>query len=494
MKRILSIILSVLCCFFVVGCAPTTTTPPASENSQDIFVSVSEVTLEKGETYEIEYYLFDDETQVTFESQNTAVCTVDGNGKVVAVGVGETNVIIKAGETVRIRKFVVTTSATYRVKIYDGDVVLLKNGTFTLNAALVKGIVEYPDTCTYTIDKTDVATVDASGTIHALQVGNCTVTVSCEKEGRTYFAKANVTVSPEVYIDCVDEVSFLYMEQKRVPYTIKNIADDTVVQDAVAEVVLMNEGLFNVSGNLFTGIDVGETTLKLMYAGIVKTVSVRCYVDVKENEFNFFAHSSVIKDAFAMNKFDYLQHPDRRADGNYYSTLRLTNTVAGQDMGMNCLEISSRANGGFHLDYLTLFIESRKTFEEMIVLESKGYTCIEIEFYILNEPARDLDGDGHIEDRTEQDGYDADGDGWVEDGSELPASRHWMESVYLAQGANYNVGVWNTVRIPLERYLDLYEEKHITHGTLFFGVGDAHSPDYNYTMFIKPIKFAKTAL
>ena len=476
MRRFLSIILCFLCCF-TVGCqlpsgsqSESSSVVETPQTQQVLSVSTSDTTLIKGDTFTINYYIAVEET-VVFSSNNESVCTVDGNGKVTAVGVGNAMISIQVGELIRFKKFTVVASTTYCVKIYDGDIIMLEEGTFSLDASLVKGMVKYPDKCTYSIDDTKIATIDGSGNIKALKQGSCTITVSCEKDGRTYFETVALTVAPAVYIDCVDEIDCNFSEPQRFEYVIKKISDDTPLENAVAKITMDNATLFEISGNVLTGVELGETKIRLQYAGVEKVIDAACRLGVAEDEYNFFTHEQSIKGVFTTGTFNYRDLAQKANEG-YYSPVSITRTVNGEDMGMNCLHITNRAKNGTALTYLGLYMESRKTYEEMVALQSKGYEYIQFEIFTIMDPA-DYNKDGVIDLA-----YD-------------PRPR--IETSY--QGSPlFNVRIncykWQVVKIPLSAYLDNYftvhsgkDETQIIRTTLKSGEF--------FSMYIKPVKFVK---
>ena len=481
MRKFLAIL---LCCFlcFSVGCqtpsnsgdSSSVDTPPVQ---QVLSVSTSDTTLIKGDTFTINYYIAVEEP-VLFSSNNEEVCTVNASGTVTAVGVGTAMISIQVGDLLQFKKFTVVANTTYCVKIYDGDINLLENGTFTLDASLVKGMVQYPDKCTYSIDDTTIATIDASGTIKALKQGSCTITVSCQKEGRTYFETAKLTVAPAVYIDCLDVVQCDYAKSQRFEYVIKTIDGDTPVENAIAQITMDNTGLFEISGNVLTGVELGMTKIRLQYAGIEKVIEATCSLGLEEDEFNFFTHPKTIENVFTTGHFNY-RTPAQKAEANYYSPVSLTRIVNGQDMGVNCLHITNRANGGMGLEYLGLYMDSRKTYEEMVALQNAGYSYIQFEIFTIVDPA-DFNNDG------------------VLDYNYNPRPR--IETSYYSQKDGFDVRIncnkWEIVKIPLSRYLDSYftvhasaEETQIIRTTL--KKLNADTPMYFFSMYIKPVKFVK---
>ncbi|MBR0229803.1 MAG: Ig-like domain-containing protein, partial [Erysipelotrichaceae bacterium] len=96
MKKVKAILVLTLAALILVGCGPKTIAPT------EVVLSETEVTLEDiGKTYQIQATVKPDDTTdktLGYESADTAICTVDGNGLVTAVAPGETTVKVSCGE------------------------------------------------------------------------------------------------------------------------------------------------------------------------------------------------------------------------------------------------------------------------------------------------------------------------------------------------------------------------------------------------------------
>ena len=147
-----------------------------------------------------------DNSRFKYDSANKAVATVDENGFVTAVAVGETVIKISAEYrfyniyaeyTVKVNaeNYVITDSPRYKLttlEVPDGE--LKTTGKITATAVLDKVKQENPE-LTFISDNEGVATVDNSGNITAVGEGEARVTVTFTKGENSYKATAVVEVS-----------------------------------------------------------------------------------------------------------------------------------------------------------------------------------------------------------------------------------------------------------------------------------------------------------
>ena len=139
---------------------------------------------------------------VTWESSNTEVATVDANGKVTAEGEGEATITVTTEDGSKTATCVVTvTAATVPVTgvtLSQNQASLYYNrtpNTLTLTATVA------PDNATnqavtWTSSNSTVATVDQNGVVTAVAPGTATITVTTADGGFT--ATCTVTVRPDV--------------------------------------------------------------------------------------------------------------------------------------------------------------------------------------------------------------------------------------------------------------------------------------------------------
>lgn len=114
---------------------------------------------------------------VTWESSDTSVATVDGNGQVTAIGGGAATISARAGAKVALCNVTVPfpvehiTLSHSEVSLYVGRVLQLSASVYPQNA-------EY-DTIEWNSTNPDVASVSSNGAVTAKSKGTATITASC---------------------------------------------------------------------------------------------------------------------------------------------------------------------------------------------------------------------------------------------------------------------------------------------------------------------------
>ena len=163
----------------------------------DLSIEPEEKTVNIGDTFKISTDILPEEAtikELTFESDNVGVATVDSTGKVSAKEIGEANITVKTKDGSNIVKTCVVTVAPISVQAVSLNVLnkTLKVGkSFTLTASV------YPENATnknvtWTSDHPDVAKVE-NGKVTALKGGKATITVETTDGGKK--AICNVTVN-----------------------------------------------------------------------------------------------------------------------------------------------------------------------------------------------------------------------------------------------------------------------------------------------------------
>ena len=111
---------------------------------------------------------------VTWNSSNTAVATVDANGKVTAVAAGTATITATAGDKTATCE---VTVAELVVSLNRASAALVEGESVTLVATVTPDFVK-DKTVTWNSSNTAVATVDASGKVTAVGIGTATITAT----------------------------------------------------------------------------------------------------------------------------------------------------------------------------------------------------------------------------------------------------------------------------------------------------------------------------
>ena len=167
------------------------------------FIAVSSVTLNqtelaliKGQSETLTATVKPDDAtdkKVTWSSSNTAVATVDQNGKVTAVGGGTATITAKAGDKQATCSVNVTVPAA-SVTLNKTSLALVKGQSETLTAT-VKPDDATDKKVTWSSSNTDIATVDQNGKVTAVAGGSATITAKSGDKQATCEVTVTVPVS-----------------------------------------------------------------------------------------------------------------------------------------------------------------------------------------------------------------------------------------------------------------------------------------------------------
>ncbi len=135
--------------------------------------------------------------QLIWSSDNTSIATVDENGRVTGIEVGTANIYAESpfsgAKSEPFRVTVASISPTdFTLDRYADPLVIGIGGEYTLTPAYK------PEICSegllFSSSDTDIATVDANGTVKAIRRGNCVITGTAIFGGET--RTLEVTVVP----------------------------------------------------------------------------------------------------------------------------------------------------------------------------------------------------------------------------------------------------------------------------------------------------------
>jgi uncharacterized protein YjdB len=175
---------------YTAKCSVTVTTPVTS-----VTLNKSDLTLENGKTEALAATVNPSgatNQNITWESSNSSVCSVDENGNVTAVGNGSAVITVKTDDggftaTCNVNVITYVTGIT----LNKTKMTLTKGSAETLTATVSPAGASQQDVLWSSSDE-NICTVDSSGNITALNVG--TAEISATTKDGNYTAKCAVTV------------------------------------------------------------------------------------------------------------------------------------------------------------------------------------------------------------------------------------------------------------------------------------------------------------
>lgn len=256
MKKVKAILVLTLAALILVGCGPKTIAPT------EVVLSETEVTLEDiGKTYQIQATVKPDDTTdktLGYESADTTICTVDGNGLVTAVAPGETTVKVSCGEIsaslkVKVNRVKKVTAVYYNVLVecaeeYYPTLTLYDDMTFQYMENFYQGMTKL--TGTYTkVEQEYILTVTEQNTYGE------SVSVS--------WPEIRLMILNDNYLHLMTKMSMsqyydvLSKDKKVVPFETYYIDDPGRVSEEYRDSLTLNSDCsFVLSDNFFEGFEI----------------------------------------------------------------------------------------------------------------------------------------------------------------------------------------------------------------------------------------------
>ncbi len=264
MKRRLTVALAVLAAGAVLfPCCNKQNNDVKNDVAVEIILNKTKLTIEKGETFLLTAKLSPEsatESAIVWSSENPDVATVSDEGEVAGVKAGETVITAALSDgnvkaTCRVTVQEPASVAVTGVKInYDGEELNLFTGTSFELSATVEPADATDKKLTWTVDKTDFATVDADGKVSTDKMeGTATVTVSAG--GKSASLKVNVYKAglsvPSMSILKGEELAFKdYFQTGSIPlsdYTFSSDKPEVASIDGDLKIVGKSDGTAVIS-------------------------------------------------------------------------------------------------------------------------------------------------------------------------------------------------------------------------------------------------------
>ena len=248
-----------------------------------VTLNKNELTIEKSFTAQLAATVAPDDADdlgLIWTSDNEEVATVDENGLVTAVSVGEANITATAVDGSGITatcKVTVTPKLVTSVILDESELTIEKNFTEQLTATVAPDDADNLS-LTWTSDNEEVATVDENGLVTAVSVGEANITATAA-DGSGVTATCKVTVTPKLVTSVTLDQSELTIEKTYTAQLSATIAPDDADNRTVTW-TSDNEEVATVDGHgLVTAVGEGTATITAT-ANDGSGVSASCVVTV----------------------------------------------------------------------------------------------------------------------------------------------------------------------------------------------------------------------
>lgn len=153
--------------------------------------------IEVGDTATIDYRLSPKDADIdklTFSSSDNKITEIDDSGKITAIREGKTTITISY-EDISAEKEITVIPKLEAISVEKTEIGLVPNEEYQINITTKPDTYEKAFQYTYTTSNEDVCTVDGSGKITAVGIGESTVTISHKNVKTTILVKVNALES-----------------------------------------------------------------------------------------------------------------------------------------------------------------------------------------------------------------------------------------------------------------------------------------------------------
>ena len=230
-----------------------------------ISLNYSNVILKKGEVIQLIAEVYPEnanDKRVLWSSSDINVVTVEPDGKLTAVGVGEAYLVISCNGIIKFCDVTVIDEDDVRIILNETDISLGASQSFQLKATSVPELTT-SQTFMWSSSNESVATVDETGLVTAVSVGETTITAICGEASAT----CKVTVKPILATSITLDKKTLKLtigENETLTATVEpeNTTYKTIVWSSSDEdiAIVSEEGVV-------TAVSFGTTTITATYEG-----------------------------------------------------------------------------------------------------------------------------------------------------------------------------------------------------------------------------------
>ena len=193
---------------------------------------------------------------VTWSTSDASIATVDNEGNVTAVAVGEATITATCGDKTATCKVTVNPILAESITLDKTELTLTIGASEKLTATVLPEDVS-DKTVTWSTSDASIATVDAEGNVKAISVGEATITATCGDKSATCKVTVNPILAESITLDKTELTLTIGASEKLTAIVLpEDVTDKTVTWSTsdAAIATVDNEG--NV-----TAVAVGEATI-----------------------------------------------------------------------------------------------------------------------------------------------------------------------------------------------------------------------------------------
>ena len=193
---------------------------------------------------------------VTWSTSVAAIATVDNEGKVTAVSIGEATITATCGDKSATCKVTVNPILAESITLDKTELTLTIGATEKLTATLLPEDVT-DKTVTWSTSDASIATVDAEGNVKAISVGEATITATCGDKSATCKVTVNPILAESITLDKTELTLTIGASEKLTAIVLPEEVTDKTVTWSTSDAAIAT---VDTEGNV-TAISVGEATI-----------------------------------------------------------------------------------------------------------------------------------------------------------------------------------------------------------------------------------------
>ena len=193
---------------------------------------------------------------VTWSTSDAAIATVDNEGNVTAVAVGEATITATCGDKTATCEVTVNPILAESITLDKTELTLTIGATEKLTATLLPEDVT-DKTVTWSTSDASIATVDVEGNVKAIAVGEATITATCGDKSATCKVTVNPILAESIILDKTELTLTIGASEKLTAIVLPEEVTDKTVTWSTSDAAIAT---VDTEGNV-TAISVGEAVL-----------------------------------------------------------------------------------------------------------------------------------------------------------------------------------------------------------------------------------------